>query len=651
MIGETLGHYRIEAQLGEGGMGVVYRARDTLLQRNVAVKVLSGRLQSDAAARSRLLGEARAASALNHPNICTIHEVAEAAGRAFIVMEYVEGRPLNKLVSESGLPIDDAVRYGSQIASALAHAHERGVVHRDLKSLNIMVTPEGRPKVLDFGLAKRLHDLAGEETRSQANLETETLGGTLAYMAPEVLRNEPVDARSDLWALGVIFYEMTAGALPFRGQSGFELSSAILRESPAPLPAGTPPGLSTIIQRCLMKEPGQRYQRAGEVQAALEAIQAGTAVAAGHASPRRWHFGRRWLWGMIALTALMAVALVSDLRERRRPPPLSSGGLPSPSREANEYFERAWQFHFARDDQRPAREMVEKALALDPQFAEARALSGILHWGAIDRGESSDTGLLYRAEQELRQALQTNPDSSFAHGVLAAVYLFQGRKEMARAEAETALKLRPDDVFGLNWLGHYHRLNGDFDTARTLWERGLERQPLFWPIRMNLGELLRLKGDTAGAIRHLEKMLEEVPQSPYALRRLAHVHIDMGDLANARKALESARPEDRNNYRFKITWAILLALEGQRAAALQEMDAATLRFAEAHYNEPPIVAGFYAILGDASKALDWLDRAVRLGDERVGWFRRDPLLKNIRNGPRFKQMMESIEARRRPAGR
>jgi len=291
--------------------------------------------------------------------------------------------------------------------------------------------------------------------------------------------------------------------------------------------------------------------------------------------------------------------------------------------------------------------MIEKALALDPQFAEAHAFYGTLYWAQVDRGESADTGLLYKAEQELRRALQLDRDSAYAHGIMAAVYVFQGRKEMARVEAESALKLRPDDVVGLNWLGHYHRLNGDFDTARALWERALDRQPLFWPIRMNLGELLRVQGDTAGAIRHQQKVLEESPQNSYAVRRLAQVYLDLGDLPSARKSLEACRPEDRNTFRIKITWAILLALEGKRAEALQEMSAETLRFAGAHYYEPPSLAGFYAVLGDTPKALDWLDRAVRLGDERVAWFRRDPLLAGIRNEPRFQQMMESIEARRR----
>ena len=272
MVGQTLGHYRIVEKIGEGGMGVVYKAFDTMLQRPVAVKVLSG---ADEDARSKLLREARAASALDHPNICTIHEVGEDAGQAYIVMAFVEGKTLNGLIPEDGLPPESVTRYGTQIADALAHAHERGIVHRDLKSSNVVVTPDGRPKVLDFGLAKRSGDADLEATTcSQAALEESgRIAGTLPYMAPEVLRGESADRQGDIWALGVLLHKMTTGELPFKGESGFALTAAILRDPPAALPPNVPGTIRTIIQRCLAKEPSQRYRRAGEVQAALEAVE------------------------------------------------------------------------------------------------------------------------------------------------------------------------------------------------------------------------------------------------------------------------------------------------------------------------------------------------------------------------------------------
>jgi len=326
MIGTTLGHFRIIEKLGAGGMGEVYRARDEQLQRDVALKVLSPDALPDQTARARLLQEARAASALNHPHICTIHEVGEAGGQTYIVMERVEGRPLKDLIPAGGFPAESVLRYGAQIADALAHAHERGIVHRDLKSLNVVVTPAGHVKVLDFGLAKRLSGSELDEaTRSQKSLTAAgAIVGTMTYMAPEVLRGEAADARSDIWALGVVLYEMAAGQMPFRGQTGFELSSAILREPPAALPAAVLSGLRAIIQRCLAKETGQRYQHAGEIRAVLEAMEptgSGAALAppkqsaAAAPSPGAGRAGQRGLWlgGAAALAGLMVVGFAMNI--------------------------------------------------------------------------------------------------------------------------------------------------------------------------------------------------------------------------------------------------------------------------------------------------------------------------------------------------
>jgi TolB-like protein/Tfp pilus assembly protein PilF len=279
VIGQTLGHYRIESQLGSGGMGVVYRAHDTTLGRTVAIKLVGERFAAEPSARARLLREARTASALNHPHICTVHEVGEANGQVYIVMEHVEGRPLSALLSGQ-VSAETAVRYGIQIADALAHAHQRGIVHRDLKSANVMVTPEGRAKVLDFGLAKRLDtdEASSLTTRSAELSEPGQVAGTLHYLAPEVLRGHPADARTDVWALGVLLYELAAGQTPFRRKTRFEVTAAILGEPPAALPPGVPAGLRAVILRCLAKDPDQRYPRAGEVRAALEAVQSGTFV-------------------------------------------------------------------------------------------------------------------------------------------------------------------------------------------------------------------------------------------------------------------------------------------------------------------------------------------------------------------------------------
>jgi len=288
LIGEVLGHCRIVAKIGEGGMGSVYRAHDEVLRRDVAVKVVNKSVGLDAAASSDLLAEARASSALSHPNICTVHEVGESGGELYIVMELIEGKTLHDLITGTGLPADAVLRYGLQIASALGRAHDRGIVHRDLKSANVLVTPDGLVKVLDFGLAKNLGATVFQgSTRSFATPgETHGVSGTLPYMAPEIFHGEPGDYRTDLWALGVVLYEAASGHLPFEGRTGFEISSAILRELPKPLGPPVPPGLWAVIQRCLVKEPAQRYQTAGEVQAALSAVQSGAILAASQSAER-----------------------------------------------------------------------------------------------------------------------------------------------------------------------------------------------------------------------------------------------------------------------------------------------------------------------------------------------------------------------------
>lgn len=287
MIGQLLGHCRITALIGEGGMGVVYRAYDEVLHRDVAVKVVKKDSGIDSSGRQNLLQEARASSSLGHPNICTIYEVGEIDGNLYIVMELVEGKSLHSMSTGTGLAPESVLRYGVQIASALVRAHDRGIVHRDLKTTNIVVSSDGLLKVLDFGLAKRVGGgLLDAPTMSFSTVQgASSLSGTLPYMAPEILRGEAADPRSDLWALGVVLYEVASGHLPFEGRTGFEISSAIMREIPKPLGPPVPPGLWAIIQKCLAKEPMQRYQRAGEVQAALEAVQSGAIVVGATGDP------------------------------------------------------------------------------------------------------------------------------------------------------------------------------------------------------------------------------------------------------------------------------------------------------------------------------------------------------------------------------
>jgi Tol biopolymer transport system component/tRNA A-37 threonylcarbamoyl transferase component Bud32 len=324
MLGKQFTHYVVLEQAGAGAMGVVYRARDEKLQRDVALKIPAEGAVLTEDLREKWLQEARAASALNHPNICTIFEVGEFEGQPYIAMEYLAGKPLNACIPDDGLPTETVLEYGAQIASALEHAHTNGVLHRDLKSANVRQSASGQLKVLDFGLAATLKESTIEGATQSSPAPNAGAPGTLAYLSPEVLGGAPADVRSDIWALGVLLYEMASRAHPFPGRTTYELCSAILKESPRPLPMHVAPGLRAIILRCLAKQPEQRYQRASEVKAALEALHSNggviTAAAAGatlaRISPERRK--RRRLYG-IAAGLIVAAGAVFYFLPRAKP--------------------------------------------------------------------------------------------------------------------------------------------------------------------------------------------------------------------------------------------------------------------------------------------------------------------------------------------
>jgi len=399
---ERIAHFRIVRKIGQGGMGIVYRAEDERLRRTVAIKVLPEAFVQDAERRRRFLREARAAAALTHANIATVHDVAEEDGRVFLVMELVEGQSLRERISRGKVPAGETIRVARGIARGLARAHAKGIVHRDLKPDNVVIDSDGEPKILDFGLAKLREAeasqgksvLEGAETESIATEEGRTLG-TPQYMSPEQARGDAVDGRSDVFSLGVVLYEMLVGRRPFAGRSSAELIAAILRDGPEPvrrLAPDVPDEIASLVERCLAKSPAERFASARELLDALEAIetsgsrvrsQAGIAVAA---TPRRRSRG----WLLASLVALIGATAAIGLRlhagEKGAPsssPSASNAAAASASASSHHdwpppktsspeaaavYAEAMQALH---DASAEARQSLRRACELDPHFAAA----------------------------------------------------------------------------------------------------------------------------------------------------------------------------------------------------------------------------------------------------------------------------------------
>lgn len=702
---EQIGRYRIERPLASGGMGSLFLATDTTLDRLVVLKFLPEALSNDAAAKQRLLREAKAASRLNHPNILTIHAEESIDSRDFIVMEYVPGDSLAELTAKGPLTLPLTINIGVQIASGLAAAHRANIIHRDMKPSNVLVFPDGRVKIADFGLAASRAELL--------NVGAEEFAGTIGYSSPEQLQGLPFDHRTDLWSLGIMLYEMVTGRHPFAERHVTAVAYAIIHDeppSPRDFRAETPDALTSLILHCLRKRQDERPQSAEDICDALEQCAAskersyrplGTSEAypsiavvpfanlsadpeqeylcegiaeeitnslaklqklrvasrnAAFASRRRFRdpveIGRQLnvatllegsvrksgdrlrvsvqlinvndrsiLWSerfdrqvldVFSIQDEIAECIVRVLRlllteeERRAIAYVSTENVA-----AYDAYLRGQQF-FHQGRRRSieyAREMYQRAIALDPKYARAYAGAADCCSLLVHFYGDSETSTLEQADRYSRRALELDPDLAEAHAARCFALWLMGKSEDAEVEFKSAARLNPSLFETFYFYGRGCFQHGELERAAELFEQACRVRPdhearyFAAQTYTALGKLDQAHESYRSALALVTKHLELNPDDANAATIGAVCHSRLGN-------------QDEG-----VVWA-------ERALTIDPSDA------RIQYN----VACLLALAGRSDRAIDCLQNAVNAGFAHFDWVEKDPDLDSLRNDPRFKSL-------------
>jgi len=636
LIGRTLGHYRVVEKIGEGGMGVVYRAEDTSLKRHVAIKVLSPELAGSQERLERFRREAETLAALDHPNIVHIYSVEEADGLPFLTMQLVEGKRLSELIPKAGMQLERIIEIAIPLAEALAAAHEQGVVHRDLKPANIMVASDGRVKVLDFGLAK----LRPQEKPSQATqLPTEPLTeegrivGTLPYMSPEQLEGRNLDQRSDIFSLGVILYEMATGDRPFKGDSSVSLILSIGRDTPPEvdtLRADLPHDLARIIRRCLEKNSDQRFQTSRDVcnevcDLKRESQDAATSWPSVHAKASSIFRSALKVIALAVITGVTVAAiayLLSRFSESRRPGKESSEvadlnpkyGFSSP--EARTLFEQSQAYQrrgSSQVDLDLAQQTMRRALELEPENPLVKAELAYLLVALQAAFPSKERrGEALRLAQD---AAESGPHLAGGWLAMSGLSLIDGDTDAAIANARRAKEVAPEDYRGYVKLGFALARKGEKEQALQELHRAIEKEGGFINARYSLATLLQQIGRFDEAAVHYGQVLEYAPDHINALSNLGSVYLFTGRYLEAvpllRRALEF-QPDD-----------VAASNLGVAYFYLDRVEEAIEAYLEADRIDPgdPIYAlnlgDAYEKVGNLDSAREWYLKAVDRSDRRL----------------------------------
>jgi serine/threonine protein kinase len=643
MIGRRISHYEIIEALGSGGMGVVYRAHDVTLDRDVAFKVLPSDRPRSENARRRFRREAMAASALSHPNIITIYEISAEGDTDFIAMEYVRGSTLTSILKGRRLSIEEALQYAIQISDALAKAHSVGVIHRDMKPGNVMITSDGLVKILDFGLAKINRDMM--ETDDAANLERTKevtltqpgmVTGTVFYMSPEQARGERVDARSDIFSFGSVLFEMVTGKLPFTGANSMAVLHNLHFSPPHDLKQLRPdlsPELLRLLHRMLEKDVEKRIQSMNEVSYELRKA-AGMSV-----EPQTWQRSAGWLPPTSARPAyrasrrkqalgigvgtLIFLALLTlgswHWVKRWITPRASTQATEEGSVEDNAYalYQRARQDldHYDREGNVDnAIKLLERGVQLDPQSAVSYA--GLAEAYYFKNRASPDLQWQKLAAGYADKALSLDSYLAAAHISQGLVKMQSGDSAQAGKEFNRAKELDPKSSSPYLWLGSLYKNSQRTAQASEEFQRGLQINPGDWRLRMSLGQVEYLTGKNAEAAANFEQALKLEPNSVEALVNLGAIYHVLGRDDDAAAALQHAL-EVKPTADVYNNLGTIRFYQGHYAEAVPAFEKTVQLGASSFDNWGNLGDAYRWTPGNESKAKSAYETAIRLVREAV----------------------------------